>query len=84
MILDGVLGGLHLLFFQEIVVSTRRVLDIRIIPVVCSLIFLCLVADKNNIALVYSSLVRAAVRSLLVVGLASADAGSSRCSAVLL
>ena len=60
LISDGILSSLHLLFFDEFIVSTRAVLDIRIIAVV-AFVFLCLVPNKNYIALVDGSLVGTAV-----------------------
>lgn len=79
----GIFCCSHFLFFDKIIVSSCWVLDIRIVPVV-SFVFIGLVAYENNVALVDGSLVWAAVRSLLVVGLASADAGSSWSSTVLI
>ena len=52
------------------------ILDIRVIPVV-HLVTLPLVADENDVAVVDGSLIRAAVRPLLIVRLSPADARAS-------
>jgi hypothetical protein len=73
---DSVFGCLHLLLFNKFIMPSGPILDIRVIPVV-HLVTLPLVADENDVAVVDGSLIRAAVRPLLIVGLSPADARAS-------
>lgn len=78
----GIFSSLHLLFFDEFIVPSRLVLDIRIVPVM-SFFYIWWVSDEHDIALVDCSLIGAAMWPLLVVCLPSADTCSARGAAVL-